>query len=130
MGYLYIGIDKNNNIKIGMTEQTLEKRYSGTDYCILLSAETKQIISRDTLFKCESILRLNFATHYTQVAIDRFLITNETYLELFAETINAINEKIDLFYSPRLCLSLKTYAMLDQKYLDLQEKFQKTLDKS
>lgn len=123
MGYLYIGIDKNNNIKIGMTEQTLEKRYGGTDYCILLSAKTKQTISRDRLFKCESILRLNFATHYTQVAIDRFLIADETYLELFAETINAINEKVDLFYPPSRCVSLKAFAMLGQKYLDLLEKF-------
>ena len=126
MGYLYIGLDKNDNIKIGMTEQTLEKRYGGTDYCIILSAETKENISREQLFKCEHILRIGFAEHYPQVSIDRFKKINEQYLDLFQNIISEINKKINLFQKPCCCNSLKTWQMFG---LDRFIKLEKTLDK-
>ena len=120
---LYIGIDDNNNIKIGMTQQTARKRQAGANYLIWCYAEADKSMSRQKLFACESFLREIFKKNYKQIEIDRFERADEEWLHWFIRSINCINKYCKANFSePRPLFNLRPDVI--EEYFEYDKKIQ------
>lgn len=108
---LYIGIDENNDIKIGMTQQTPQARQSNGNYTIRCYADAGlNITNRKELFAYESVLRCVFSLRYRQTNTDRFERENENFYNLFLNTIQFLNETYNAgFGKPQAHISMKLF---------------------
>ena len=124
---LYIGIDDNNNIKIGMTQQSPRDRQAGADYCIWCYSEACGEMNREQLFECERFLRGVFKANYTQIKTDRFERVDEDWVYWFIRVINFFNKYRDYgFDTPTTMLSLR--PDLIEEMLSFEKKVKKYLE--
>ena len=92
---LYVGIDINNNIKIGMTQQTARARHNSADYKICYYSDAGYgTMTRADLLYAEAYLRRAFKHHYEQVSTDRFIRDDrDTWIHIFMTIIKELKHK-------------------------------------